>query len=315
MKVSRELKTGAIVLGGILLFILGFNYLKSNPIFDNTRTYYAIYDNVGGLAPATSVTINGLQVGKITSIKFFNEKGKLIVTFNVDNDFEFSKSSIAEIYDTGIIGGKSIQILPNFDSKEMAKSGDTLNSAIKPGLTDLVTQQIAPLKEKIESMMVNADSVLVGFKDVLDDDARKNLRNAIEDLNITVAGFKNSSIVLNSILTDNKSKLDSSVDNLNNMTGKFSELGNQLSEADLGKAATDLQATMDKLNKVMASVDRGDGSIGKLLKDEKLYNNLSEASNQLDLLLEDLRVNPKRYVHFSLFGKKQKVYEESLEEE
>ena len=315
MKITRELKTGAIVLGGILLFILGFNYLKSNAIFDNSRTYYAIYDDVGGLAPATAVTINGFQVGKITSIRFFNEKGKLIVTFNVDNDFEFSKNSIAEIYDTGIIGGKSIQILPNFDGSEVAKSGDTLKASIKPGLTDLVTQQIAPLKEKIESMMVNADSVLVGFKDVLDDDARKNLRNAIQDLNLTVAGFKNSSIVLNAILTDNKDKLDNSFNNLNNITEKFSDVGNQLSKADLGKAATDLQATMAKLNKVMSGIDRGDGSIGKLLNDEELYNNLSEASSQLDLLLEDLRVNPKRYVHFSLFGKKQKEYDESLEEE
>lgn len=315
MKVSRELKTGAIVIGGILLFILGFNYLKSNSLFDDSRTYYAIYNNVGGLAPATAVTINGLQVGKITSIKFFNEKGKLIVTFNVDSEFEFSKSSIAEIYDTGIIGGKSIQILPNFDVSEMAESGDTLTSSIKPGLTDLVTQQIAPLRQKIESMMVNADSVLVGFKDVLDDDARENLRNAIEDLNITVAGFKNSSIILNSILADNKGKLDKSVDNLNNMTEKFSEVGNQLSEADLGKAAKDLQTTMAKLDKVMASIDNGEGSVGKLLKDEKLYNNLSEASSELELLLEDLRVNPKRYVHFSLFGKKQKVYDESVEEE
>ena len=315
MKVSRELKTGAIVLGGILLFILGFNYLKSNPIFDNTRTYYAIYDNVGGLAPATAVTLNGLQVGKITSIRFFNEKGKLIVTFNVDNDFQFSKNSVAEIYDTGIIGGKSIQILPNFDSSEMAKSGDTLKSSSKPGLTDLVTQQIAPLKEKIESMMVNADSVLVGFKDVLDDDARENLRNAIEDLNMTVAGFKNSSIILNSILSDNKSKLDNSITNLESMTTEFSKVGNQLSEADLGKAASDLQATMAKLDKVMSSIENGNGSVGKLLKDEKLYNNLSEASSELEKLLEDLRVNPKRYVHFSLFGKKQQEYDESLEEE
>ncbi|UOB18209.1 MlaD family protein [Abyssalbus ytuae] len=309
MKISRELKTGIIVLGGILLFILGFNYLKSNPVFDTSRKYYALYDDVGGLAPATPVTINGLQVGKITSIRFFNEKGKLIVSFTVDNEFQFSKNSIAEIYDTGIIGGKSIQILPKFDESGIAESGDTLQGAIKPGLTDLVTQQIAPLQQKIESMMVNADSVLVGFKEVLDDDARKNLRNVISDLNATVATFKNSSIVLNSFLADNKEKLNTSVDNVANMTEQFSEIGNKLNDANLDQAVKDIQSTMAKLNNVLAAIEGGKGSAGKLIKDEELYNNLSDASGQLELLLQDMRLNPKRYVHFSLFGKRQKEYE------
>lgn len=313
MKVSREVKTAIIVLGGILLFILGFNYLKSKPIFDKSRKYFALYDNVGGLAPATPVTINGFQVGKITSIKFHDKDGLLIVSFTVDSEFEFSKNSVAEIYDTGIIGGKSIQILPDFEG-ELAESGDTLPSSTKPGLTDLVTRQLAPLQQKIESMMVNADSVLVGFNEVLDEDTQENLRNVIADLNATVSSFKSSSIVLNSFLTENKGKLDSSVTNIASMTKQFAKLGNSLNEADFGKVVKDLENSMSNLDKILNNIESGEGSMGKLIKDKELYNNLSQASTQLELLLQDMRLNPKRYVHFSLFGKKQKDYVEPEED-
>lgn len=309
MKLSRELKTAVIVLGGILLFILGFSYLKSASIFNKSRTFYAVYKHVGGLSSGTPVTINGFKVGTIQQIKFKDNKGHLVVTFTVDNDFEFSKNSIAELYDTGIIGGKSIQIIPVFDESALAQSGDTLPSSIKPGLTELVTQQLTPLQEKIQGAITSADSVLLGVNKVLDKKTRTSLQEAITGFNDVVVNFKQASSTLNKLLVENQQNIDSSLTNINTLTANFADMSKKLSEAELDKTVLKLQETVANLNAVLAQVEKGEGTMGKLLKDEKMYNNLSEASKQLELLLEDMRLNPKRYVHFSLFGKKPKPYQ------
>ena len=315
MKISREFKTAIIVLGGILLFILGYTYLKSNPIFSSYRTYYAVYNSVGGLAPATPVTINGFPVGKVLQIGFLDEKGKLLVSFSVESDFQFSKNSKAELYDTGIIGGKSIQIIPVFDDSGTAVSGDTLPSSEKPGLTELVTQQLTPLQEMLKSVIVSTDSLLVGVNGILDDKTRQQLKRSITNLDATLANFRRSSGKLDAFLSKNEKKLSASVDNVANITEKLSDVSTQLAKADYEKTMKDLQSVADNFNNVLARMESGEGTMGKILKDDKMYNNLTETSEQLGLLLEDMRLNPKRYVHFSLFGKRQKNYKPPAEKE
>ncbi|MDO6605721.1 phospholipid/cholesterol/gamma-HCH transport system substrate-binding protein [Arenibacter palladensis] len=308
MKISREIKTGIIVLGGILLFILGFSYLKSTPLFDNSKTFYAVYQHVGGLQSGTQVTINGFSVGKVNDIKFNDTSGNLLVTFTVDNGFTFSKNSSAELYDTGIIGGKGIQIKPVFDDAEMAKSGDTLPSSTRPGLTELVQQRLTPLQMKVEGAVTNADSLLMNVNDILDLKTRKDLRESIAGLNELVRSFQGSANSLNQILTDNKDDLDKSITNLGVITDNFSKLSDTLANAGLGETIKGLQSTMGKINDMMGKIEGGEGSLGKLVNDKELYNNLADASRELDLLLQDFRLNPKRYVNVSVFGKKQIDY-------
>ncbi|TDQ31143.1 MlaD family protein [Zeaxanthinibacter enoshimensis] len=308
MKLSREIKTGIIVIGGILLFMLGFSYLKSSPLFDNSKTFYAVYKNVGGLQPGTQVSINGLTVGTVNGIKFKDATGNLVVTFSVDNKFEFSQNSTAELYDTGIIGGKGIQIHPVFDGAPPAKSGDTLPSNIRPGLTDLVQQKLSPLQMKVEGAVTNADSLLANVNEVLDADTKKNLRETIRGLNAVVGSFQQSANTLNNILEENKSGLDSSITNFNTMTTNLAEVSGTLAEADLAATIAKLETTVANLDKVLAKIEQGDGSLGKLVNDKVLYNNLTNASQELELLLQDFRLNPKRYVNVSVFGKKQKEY-------
>ena len=314
MKLSREFKTAIIVLGGIVLFVLGYTYLKSNPIFSSHRTYYAVYDHVGGLAPATPVTINGFPVGKVLQIRFLDKRGKLLVSFSVESDFEFSRNSKAELYDTGIIGGKGIQIIPVFDDSGIAQSGDTLPSATRPGLTELVTQKLTPLQQMLENMVVSADSVLVGVHGILDDDTRQHIKRSIANLNTTLANFRRSSGKLNAFLDKNEQKLNNTVENVSTITDKLSDVSTQLAEADYKKTMQNLQSVADNFNKVLSRMERGEGTVGKLLKDEKMYANLTEGAKQLELLLEDMRLNPKRYVHFSLFGKRAKAYKPPVEE-
>lgn len=315
MKISRELKTAVIVLGGILLFIMGYSYLKSNPIFRSHRTYYAIYDHVGGLASATPVHVNGFPVGKVLSIRFLNEKGKLLVSFSVEGDFQFSKNSKAELYDTGIIGGKGLQIIPALDGAPSAMSGDTLPSSVRPGLTELVTQKLTPLQEKIERALVSTDTLLGGVNEVLDEPARKDLRSSIHDLSVTLANFRSSSETLNTLLTKNKQQLDGAITNTNRITENLAKVTDQLAQADYEKTLKNLQSVADNFNQLLAKIKNGEGTLGKLVEDKKVYDDLAGALQQLDLLLEDMRLNPKRYVHFSLFGKRAKPYESPTEPE
>jgi len=290
------------------LFILGFSYLKSTPLFDNSKTFYAVYHHVGGLQSGTQVTINGFTVGKVNDIKFNDASGNLLVTFTVDNGFSFSKNSNAELYDTGIIGGKGIQIKPVFDDAVMAKSGDTLPSSTRPGLTELVQQRLTPLQMKVEGAVTNADSLLMNVNDILDIKTKKDLRESIAGLNQLVKSFQGSANSLNQILTENKDDLDKSISNLGVITDNFNKLSDTLANAGLGETIKKLQFTMGNINDMMAKIEGGEGSLGKLVNDKALYNNLADASRELDLLLQDFRLNPKRYVNVSVFGKKQIDY-------
>jgi phospholipid/cholesterol/gamma-HCH transport system substrate-binding protein len=293
---------------------MGYSYLKSNPIFKSYRTYYAVYNHVGGLASGTPVSINGFPVGKILNIRFLDKKGKLLVTFSIENDFQFSKSSKAELYDTGIIGGKAVQIIPVFDNSQDAAPGDTLPSSIRPGLTELVTQKLTPLQEKLENMLVSTDSLLIGVNEVLNEKTRKDLKQSISDLSAILANFKRSSETLNTLITDNKQKLNGAIENTHRITENLSKISDQLAQADYEKTMKNMQSVADNFSKILSKIESGEGTLGKLFKDEKMYTNLTEASKQLDLLLEDMRLNPKRYVHFSLFGKRAKTYEPTVEE-
>ena len=152
MKISREIKTAILVIASILLFIWGYGFLKGKDLFTNYRTFYVEYQNVEGLATAAPVTINGLVVGKVNSIKLQNTTGKLIVELLIKSDFPISKSSIVKIYEPGLIGGKQIQIIPNLADKSIAETESYLIGSIKPGLTDLVAEKLTPLQEKVEKI-------------------------------------------------------------------------------------------------------------------------------------------------------------------
>lgn len=308
MKLTRELKTGIIVVGGIVLFILGFTFLKATNLFSSSRTFYAVYEKVNGLTPGTSVSINGLKVGNIQDIRFIDDKGQLLVNFTIDNDFEFSKNSIAEIYDTGIIAGKGLRIVPVYDQSELAKDGDTLRASIDPGLTELVNQKLAPLQKSLDAILKNADSVMIGVDAILDSTSRQHIKNTLANLDGVTRNFNQAGQTLNNLLSSNKGKLDRTLTNVDHLSENLANLSDTLVNADLGLAMNNLKNSMVKLNQVMDKIDSGEGSIGKLMNDDKLYTNLSEASLELELLLEDMRLNPKRYVHFSLFGKKAKPY-------
>jgi phospholipid/cholesterol/gamma-HCH transport system substrate-binding protein len=290
------------------LFIMGFSYLKSSPIFDNSKTLYAVFNNVGGLQTGTVVSINGFAVGKVTNIKFLDAQGNLQVTFSVDSELTFSKNSSVELYDTGIIGGKGLQIHPVFDEGPTVQSGDTLKSSTRPGLTELAQEKLTPLVRKFESAISDADSVLMNVNDVLDAKTKKDLQGAITGLNALMASLNGSATTLDGLLQANEAKLGNSLASFEQLSANFAQLSDSLNNAGLPNAIASLSATVAQMDKIMAKINSGNGTLGKLMNDGELYAHLNSASRELDLLLQDFRLNPKRYVNVSVFGKKQKDY-------
>ncbi len=305
MKLSKEIKTAILVISGILLFIFIFNYLKGENVFDSSIKISAIYENVEGLAPSAAVTINGHTIGKVQSIEFKGDgSGLLRVTMLVSDDFSFSVNSEAQLYEAGLIGGKAIAIIPAFDSSSLVKSGDVLRSKVKPGLTDLVNQRLTPLQEKIEKMMVSADQLLINLNEVFDVQSKENIKLTIAELSTTIASFKTTSESLNGLVEDNKSAIGETIINFSKISEDLSAVSESLSKSDLDSIMLDLKSTISNFDSLLNNVDNGEGSIGKLMKDDRLYINLQSATKQLEELLVDMKLNPKRYVHFSLFGKK-----------
>ena len=311
MKLSREVKTGILVISGILLFIFGYSFLKNSDLFETDRIFYVKYDNVAGLAQSAPVTVNGLEVGQVKSIEFANKTGGLIVTFSVEKEFDFSKNSTVLIYSSGFIGGNNLGIIPANDGGTIAKSGDTLLGDIQAGMIDGIMDKFMPLEKSLENTLARLDTVLVGISDVMDEDTKKNLRSSISNLNQTMASFNGVARDMKSMLNTNKEKLNSTMSNLDITAKNFAKLSDSLAQIEMGELVRNMETTISKLNNIAEGIDNGEGSVGKLLKDEELYDNLAGASKQLEQLLEDMKLNPKRYVHFSLFGKKPKQYDAS----
>ncbi|WP_372746560.1 MlaD family protein, partial [Lutibacter sp.] len=210
MKITRELKTGVVAVLIIALFIWGYNFLKGMNLFDGPlKTYFTAYNNVQGLNTASKVTINGVEVGKVVAINFNEDpskKGQLIVEFSIENDFEFSKNSVAKIYSASLMGGKSLAIVPSYQG-ETAKPGDFLRGEIESDIFSTVTEKLNPLQAKVENVIVSADSLMTGLTDVLDAKSRNNLKSSIAQLNETVTNFKLISESVNELVKNNDDKL------------------------------------------------------------------------------------------------------------
>ncbi|MEM7085006.1 MAG: MlaD family protein [Bacteroidota bacterium] len=308
MKLSREVKTGILVISGILLFIFGYNFLKNSDLFETDRIFYVNYENVAGLAQSAPVTINGLEVGQVKNIEFADKNGGLLVTFSVEKDFDFSKNSTVLIYSSGFIGGNNLGIIPANDGGATAQSGDTLQGDIQAGMIDGIMDKFVPLEKSLEHTLARLDTVLVGISDVMDEDTKKNLRSSISNLNQTMSSFNGVARDMKSLLSTNKEKLNNTMSNLDVTAQNFAKLSDSLAQLQTGELVRNMETTISKLNSIAEGIDNGEGSVGKLLKDDELYDNLTGASKQLEQLLEDMKLNPKRYVHFSLFGKRPKQY-------
>lgn len=316
MKISREVKTAVLVISSVLLFIWGYYFLRGTDLFNSYKTYYVTYNNVEELSPSAPVTLNGLVIGKITNISFIdNTSGRLRIEMQVKTDFPISSTSSAVMYKPSIIGGKQIAIVPDMKNQQLAVDGAELKSGEKPDMLSSVGDKLAPLQTKVESTIVTADSLLHSFKNVLDPKTQANLRVAIAEMSVTMQEFSKSARTLNATLAGNRANIDGTMKNLNRTSANFAKLSDSIDAANIAQTVRNLESSLAKVDNLMNEVNSGKGTLGKLMKDEAMYDNLNGASKELKELLADFKANPKRYVHFSVFGKKGTPYTETVKEE
>jgi phospholipid/cholesterol/gamma-HCH transport system substrate-binding protein len=308
LKLTREIKTAILVIASILLFIWGYSFLKGRELFSSYQTYYAEYDSVEGLGKSAPITLNGLVIGKVTMIKINQNTGKLMVEMKVKTDFPISKSSAATLYEPTFIGGKQIAIEPNFQDKVLAEDGQMLQSNVRAGLTESLGNKLGPIQVKLEKIMTNADVLISGINNVLDKKTQEDLKVSLSELSQTMTQFHKASASMNLILDENKTQIKGVVTNFNKISGDFAQISDSIKKANLGKTVKELNATIAKVNGIMKGLESGKGTMGKLINDDALYSNLEKTSRELELLLQDVRLYPTRYVNISLFGKKNKPY-------
>jgi phospholipid/cholesterol/gamma-HCH transport system substrate-binding protein len=308
LKITREIKTAILVISSILLFIWGYSYVKGKDLFTNYKTVYVEYNNVEGVVKSAAVTLNGMIIGSISNITLNPQTGKILVELQLKTDFPISKSSTAAIYEPGFIAGKQIAIYPNYADKTVVVDGDFLKGDVTAGLTESLKEKLVPLQQKFDKVLANVDKLLVGVNNILDEKGQADLKKTLSELSSTMEQFHKVSQNANSILDENKGQIKGMVSNFNKVSSDFSKISDSLNKANLGQTAKNLQKTLASVDKIMANVQAGKGSMGKLLTDEDLYKNLEKTTKELELLLEDVRLNPTRYVNVSVFGKKNKPY-------
>ena len=314
MKFSREIKTSLLVIFGIGFFYFGFNFLKGSSIFSKQKIVYAVYEEVEGLSIGADVNINGLSIGKITKIDFVPNSTKILVTMRIRSDLNFSKSSSAILYEAGLIGGKAIQIQTKFEQGNAIKSGDTLPSSTQPGFTELVNQQIAPLQQKLTSTLTSVDELFDGVSNVLNNQTQENLKTTLTELTRTVENINSISKKLDVLLSDNTTAIDTTLRNLASTSSNLNQISDSLAMVNIKSMLDKYNQVAQNLNQILEQVNRGEGTAGKLINDPEVYQHLNETLNALQTLINDLKENPKRYVHFSLFGKKNKPYNKEQED-
>lgn len=312
MKLSKELKTGLIAIFAIIGFVVLYQFMKGKNLFTTDNVFYAKYDNVEGLSVSNPVSINGLKVGQVDEIKPLTTKdGKLhfVVKLTIDDTFEFSKNSTVEIFEPGLMSGKELKI-NLFYGGNTAKDGDTLKGNYQLSMLNSLSSQVKPVKDQLSNVLLKLDSTLASTNKIVDEQNRREIKLLLSNLNRTIESFKGASDRTNAILANNEKGLHEVVANANaamltaNKTlDKFGGVAERVDIDKLNGTIDQFNQTAGKLNNVISGIQNGEGSLGKLAKDEELYNNLTKTSKNLNELVEDFKVNPKRYVNFSVFGK------------
>lgn len=312
MKFTKEIKAGLIAILAIVGFVILFQFMKGKSLFTTDNIFYAKFDNVEGLAASNPVSINGLKVGQVDQIIPITEPdGKIhfVVKVTIDDNFEFSKKSTLEIFEPGLMSGKEMRVNLAYGSP-MAKDGDTLKGAFTLSMMNNISSQVGPVKDQLQVVLKRVDSLMVNANAMTDAQNQQAIRALLSSLNRTVTSFESTSQQTNALLANNDPRIQKMLDNANLATvsarttiDKYGRVADEVDVQKLNNTIDKLSLTADKLNGVISGIQNGEGSLGKLAKDEQLYQNLNESSANLNNLILDLKANPKRYLNFSVFGK------------
>lgn len=306
IKISRESKVGISVVLILILFYWGFNFLKGKNLFDGALSSYRVeYENINGLTTASAVTINGYKVGKVIEIhqKEGSQKIVWVAEFVIEEeDISFTKNSVVKIYSASLMGGKSLAIIPGI-SGPMAEPGDRLRGEIETDMLSSFGEKLNPLQSKVENTIVHIDLLAQQLNKLLSDAAIRDIQGSLSNLNATLANLNSTSAQVDGTLKNNQKQIDQSIKNFAVTSNNLKQVSDSLSQVRFAQLSKKIDKTVTNLQHITQDIQAGKGTMGKLAKDEKLYDNLENASKELELLLREVKTHPKRFVHFSMFGK------------
>ena len=322
MKISKEAKIGAITLVTLVSFFILFNFLKGKNLFTSGRVFKVNFENVNGLAPSKPVSINGLRVGRVEEIKIVDDKQPIHfeVLISIEKDVEFSKKTIAEIWEPGIMSGAEVRLILDY-GKDVAQSGDYLPGRVAGGMFAGITEQLGPTQTKIDSVLVTLNKTLAGVDSMLDEENKQNLKVLLKNMNNTVSSFdataksiEKTSNSANNLINENGKTIKQTLSNANTtLTStkatieKFGKTADKINAMELEKTIKNFEEASKNLNTLLADINSGKGTLGKLAKEDDIANELQTTIKSVNALVDDLKKNPSRYVNISVFGKKQTI--------
>lgn len=317
MKITREIKIASVFIVALALFVWGFNFLAGKNIFFRQLTLYAVYDQVNGLEEANPVVINGFKVGMVKDIGFHPDgSGRMLVKFLItNNDIRIPTNSIARLFSSDIMGSRAIEIKMG-KGTEYIHDGDTLRTELGATLGEEVSGQMLPIKQKFEGVMSSIDSVLVIIQAVFNEGTRQNLLLSFENIKLTIRNLEHTTSNIDTLVTTQKSKLADIIgnvesissnikdnnDKITNIINNLSSVSDTLAKARLASTINNANNSLKEFNDILSKINRGEGSLGMLVYNDKLYKNLEKSSADLDALIRDIKLNPQRYLNFSLIG-------------
>ncbi len=304
-KITNEVKVGVTALLTIIVFIWLYNFLKGKEIFSSKARYYVVYDKVSGLVESSPVEVNGYKVGVVQTIRFTDpESGRLLVVLSVDKGFRLPVNTVAEITTATLIAGMKVQLV--FGSGPGTySSGDTIPGRIAESVISKLENELVPLKNKAESVILKLDTVLGSLNEIMNDEFRDNVNAGIASLRNTADGIDKADLgaslenmkKITGMLADNTTRINQTLENLESVT-------DTLAAADIYTTVNNLKSGLEKMTVLIENINKGKGTAGQIMTNDSIYVNLNRSLADLDLLLQDLKANPKRYVHFSMFGRK-----------
>ena len=304
---NKEIRTGIIAIFTFVVLIFGINYLKGLNILDKNRIFHAKYDNIDGLLKGSVISLNGFNVGIVSNISLQSDNS-LLVSVKINEDFDVPANSILKISNQDLMGTKGISVILG-NSDLLAKNNDTLIAEIENSLQDEVNKQILPLKNKAEGLISSVDSLMVIFTSVLNTDARKNLASSFKNLDETFILMSESMKELNKLVVTNEKNISNSIKNFESITGNISD-NNESIENILKKMSSisdsvsskDIGDIIKNLNNITNKISVGQGNLGLLNSDDQLYRNIEKTTNDISILVEEIKKDPKKYFNFSVLG-------------
>lgn len=320
MNIKKEVKVGGLMIIALAVLFWGVNFLKGNDVFKKHRTFYGKYNGVDGLSVSSKVLVNGFKIGKVTKIVLGKNQNEIIVVFNVDNnDLVIPKNTIARLISEDYFGTKAISLIIG-DANVIANNKDTLITDAQSSLQEEVNKQVLPIKKKAESLISSVDSVVIAFRAVFNPKTNESIRDAIYSINATLKNVEAISFGLDTLLGTKNSELAQIVGNikvvssnikknsfeLNNIIKNVNGVTDSLAASNITSIINNANLSLIEMQSVIHKVNSGEGSLGMLINNDSLYNNLVASSVNLDKLIIDLKANPGRYVNVSIFGGKDK---------